>query len=87
MLSIFDPLLLTNLLLCVIILIFGFWGFKKSKDTLPLYVGLAFGLFGISHLMTMLGLKNVMESMLIFIRTFAYLLVIFALYKLISKKK
>jgi len=76
-----DPIYVVNLLLCIVILILGYLSYKKSKDGVPLYVGVAFGFFGISHLMTILGLKLSLESSLIVIRTLGYLLVIFALYK------
>ena len=83
-----DPIYVVNLVLCIIILTLGFWGYKKkSGDRVPLYVGVAFGFFGISHLMTLLGLKLDLESALIIIRTLGYLLVIFALYTYWKRKK
>ncbi len=77
----FDPIYIVNLTLCIIILILGFLSYKKSKDMVPLYFGIAFAFFGISHLATILGLKVTLEYPLIAIRTLGYLLVIFALYK------
>ena len=75
-----DPIYITNLVLCIIILVFGCLGYKKSGDKLPLYIGVAFGLFGVSHLVTLLGLKEALTVFLIVIRTIAYLMVAFALY-------
>ena len=75
-----DPIYVTNLVLCIIILVFGCLGYKKSGDKLPLYIGVAFGLFGVSHLVTLLGLKEALTVFLIVIRTIAYLMVAFALY-------
>ena len=80
-----DPITAVNLVLCIIIVILGYWGYKKSKNSVPLYIGIAFGLFGLSHLATLLDLKETLESVLIVIRTLAYLTVIFALYKIASK--
>ena len=80
-----DPLYMVNLLLCIIIVFLGYWGYKKSGSSVPLYIGIAFGLFGLSHLATLLGLKSTLEIPLIIIRTLAYLIVIFALYKIASK--
>jgi len=80
----FDPILIINVLLCFVILVFGFGGFKKTKNTVPLYVGLAFGLFGISHLATLIGLKDALAGVLITLRILAYLLVVFALYRFFS---
>jgi uncharacterized membrane protein YhfC len=76
-----DPIYGVNLVLCIIIVVLGIWGTKKSRDKMPLYIGIAFGLFGISHLATLLGLKDALESVLIMIRILAYLVVVFALFK------
>lgn len=48
---------------------------------MPLYIGIAFGVFGISHLTTLLGLKETLTDVLIIIRVLAYLIVVFTLYK------
>lgn len=76
-----DPIYIVNLSLCIIIPALGYLSYKKTKDKIPLYVGIAFGLFGISHLSIILGLKVTLEYFLIIIRTLGYLLVIFSLYK------
>jgi len=81
-----DPMYIVNLVLCIIILALGCWGYRKTEDRVPLYVGIAFGLFGVSHLMTLLGLKEALETVLIVIRTLAYLIVVFALYKVIVER-
>jgi len=76
-----DPIYTLNLVLCIVILVFGYLGYKKKEDKVPLYIGIAFGLFGISHLATLLSLKETLTDFLIIIRTLAYLIVVFALYK------
>jgi hypothetical protein len=76
-----DPIYTMNLAFCIIILVLGYLSYNKKGDKTPLYIGIAFGLFGISHLTTLLGLKETLTSILIIIRTLAYLIVIFALYK------
>ncbi len=81
-----DPIYITNLILCIIILVLGCIGYKKSGDMSPLWIGIAFGLFGVSHLMTLLGLKDALTTFLIVIRTIAYLLVVFALYRVAFKR-
>ena len=81
-----DPIYIVNFILCVVILTFGLMGWQRSKKDFPLYVGIAFGLFGISHLATLLGLKSALSTILIVIRTIAYLLVAFTLYKFAFKK-
>ncbi|MFH1522778.1 MAG: TMEM14 family protein [Patescibacteria group bacterium] len=82
---VWDPLYVVNLILCISIIILGFWGYKKTNSKTSLYVGIAFGLFGISHLATILGLKSKIELILIIIRTLAYLLVVYALYRKATK--
>jgi hypothetical protein len=81
-----DPVTTANFVFCVIIVILGYLGYKKKHDTLPILIGTAFGLFGISHLLTLLSFNE--ATFLITIRGLAYLIVIFALYKfLISQNK
>ena len=70
-----------NLVLCVVIFIFGLMGWRRSGKVLPLYIGIAFGLFGLSHLATILGQAAQLEVLLIVIRTLAYLIVVYAVYK------
>jgi uncharacterized membrane protein len=79
---IWDPVTTVNLVLCIIILVLGVWGFNKKRDQVPLYIGMAFGLFGISHLMTILDLKDALTSFLVIIRVLAYLIIVFTVYKL-----
>ena len=75
-----DPITLTNLVLCAIILVLGIVGYKRSDETWLLFIGIAFGLFGVSHLLTLLGLKETLTILLIVIRTLAYLLVAFTVF-------
>ena len=82
-----DPITLVNLILCIIIVVFGFIGYRKSKDAWPLYIAISFGLFGLSHLFTILGLKPTLTTFLIVIRTIAYLLVVYTVYRVALKKQ
>lgn len=79
---VWDPIYMVNLVLCVIIPLLGLWSYQKSKNIVSLYLGVAFGLFAFSHAATLLGLKDALEALLIIIRTIAYLIVVFAVYKL-----
>lgn len=83
---VWDPITAVNLVLSVIILVLGYLSFNKCKDKVPLYVGVAFGLFGISHLATLLGLAQSLVSVLIAIRTLAYLTVMYAVYTIAFKR-
>ena len=84
MVFIWDPITAVNLVLSVIVLVLGYWGYKKSNDKVPLYVGIAFGLFGVSHIATLLDFKQ--SLVLIIIRTLAYLIVIYAVYTVALKR-
>ena len=77
---------LVNLILCVVILALGIWAYCKKKSDVPLYIGIAFGIFAVSHLITIIGLAAALNIFLIVIRLIAYLLVIFALYRIVVKK-
>jgi hypothetical protein len=76
-----DPVLFVNLLLCIAIVILGYLCYQKSGEPLPVYIGAAFGLFGISHAATLAGLKVPLTIPLILVRTLAYLLVLIALWQ------
>ena len=71
---------LVNLLFTVTILVLGIAGYKKNKDGALLTIGIAFGLFGVSHFLTLLGLGDPLEVLLISIKMSAYLLVTLAMY-------
>jgi PAS domain S-box-containing protein len=75
-----DPVTLINLSFCVVIvLLSGWWNSRTGRRT-PLYIGLAFGLFGISHLFVLINLNKPLELALIFIRIAAYAFVTIGLF-------
>lgn len=76
-----NEIYVVNLVLSAVILIFGLIGWRRSRKVFPLYIGIAFGLFGLSHLAMILGLAASLEVLLIVIRTVAYLIVVYAVYK------
>ena len=82
-----DTLTFINLILCIVILIFGIISYQRTKSRVTLYVGTAFGLFGLTHLATLLGLSVTLNVAIIVIRTLAYLLVTYALYLAAYSKK
>jgi len=75
-----------NLVLCIVILALGIWAYVKKKYDVPLYIGIAFGLFGISHALTLAGLAGSLDAFIIVIRIIGYLLVIVALCRILMKK-
>ena len=82
-----NTLTFINLILCIAILIFGIVAWQRTKNRITLFVGTAFGLFGLSHLASLLGLSNKLNILLIVIRTLAYLLVAYALFLAAYGKK
>lgn len=76
-----DPILFGNLVLCIIIVVLGYLCPVKTGKKLPLCITAAFGLFGLSHAVTLAGLKDPLTAPLILIRALAYLLVISALFR------
>lgn len=69
---------LLNVVLCAIILLLSIVYFKKSANKLSLYIGIAFGLFGISHYFTALDSVAYLP-IITAVRLLAYSLVIFTL--------
>ncbi len=77
---------IVNLILCVVILILGIWGYAAKKNSIPLFIGIAFGLFGLTHLLSLVGLAADLSTFFIVVRLIAYLLVVAALFRLILQK-
>ena len=51
-----------------------------------LYIGIAFGLFAVSHALTLAGLAAMLQTFIIIIRVIAYLLVLVAPCRVLMKK-
>jgi len=77
---IFDPITMINLVFCIGIVLISIWWHRKARSRTPLYIGLAFGLFGISHTAVLLDLKSSSEVLLIVVRGAAYVLVFIGLF-------
>ncbi len=73
-----DPVIILNLIFCIIIVILAVVGYMKTDNTIPLYIGVSFGLFGISHLATILGYSS-STTLLVIIRGLAYIVIIILL--------
>ncbi len=79
-----DPMNALGLTFNIIIVVVGYWSYRKSRDKAPLYISAAFVLFGISYIITILNLGR--PSEILIIRTIAYLVLTFAVYKLAFKR-
>jgi len=71
-----------NFVLCVVIVALAIMAYNSKKSMIALYIGAAFGLYGISHIMTLIGLATSLTDVLLVVRTLGYLVIIFALYKI-----
>ena len=76
-----------NLVLCIVIVLYGCWSYSKSKHLITKYITIAFALFGVSHLINVLGLAAGMETALLAIRSLAYLTVLYAFFEDVHLKK
>lgn len=75
-----DPAILVNLLLCIVILVLGYLVYRKRSSIGALFIGVGFGMFGVSHLSTLLELTLFPEVTFVLLRICGYLFVIAALY-------
>jgi hypothetical protein len=75
-----DPVVLVNLLLCGVILVLGCLVYRKRHSISALFIGVAFGMFGLSHLSTLLGMSLFPEVTFVLLRICGYLFVAAALY-------
>lgn len=70
-----DPVSLINLAFCVAVVILSWWWSRRTGSRTPLFIGLAFGLFGISHFFVLTSLNKSLEQVQIIIRIAAYAIV------------
>ena len=82
----FSLFTLVNFVLSFSIFIFGCWAYIKTRNKAPFYIGVAFGLFSLSHMMSLVGLQREFRDTLILIRGFSYFIVLTTLYHMGSKK-
>jgi hypothetical protein len=84
---VWDTTTFINLVLCIVILVFGIIGWQRLKNPAPLNIAIAFGLFGLSHLATLFSLKEALSTFLILVRLLAYLTVTYAVTLMAFRKK
>jgi hydrogenase/urease accessory protein HupE len=73
-----DPIPLTNFVLATAIFALGLWGYHKSGRQTEALVGVAFGLFAITHFLTLLGTSTTDLPILI-VRIVGYVIVMYAM--------
>jgi len=79
-----DPVLVFNIALCAVIVILGYWAHARKKEDWSLFISMAFALFGVSHIISLTGHAADLLAALLAIRTIAYILMAFALYRYIK---
>jgi hypothetical protein len=77
-----DSIAALDLALSVLVLVLGIRATRRGKGLTPLWIGIAFGLFALSYLAELLGLKQSLTEVLVIVRTLGYLLIVFIQYKL-----
>jgi len=76
-----------NLILSSGIFVLALFTWSRLRSTLALFVGIAFGLFAVSHLVLVLGLGEAAQGLIVVVRVLGYALVLVALYKEMLAKK
>ena len=75
---------LVNLVICLIISIFAYLYYKKSKSHIHLFLSISFGLFGFSHFLILFDSTKEILTLLEITRMIAYFLIIISLFKIIK---
>ena len=76
----YDFFTLVNFVLSLLIFLFGSWSYIKTKNKAPFYIGVAFGLFSLSHLISLVGMESGLRDTLILVRAFSYFIILTTLY-------
>ena len=80
-----DVMNAVNLVLCILIFAVGCIGYMKTKIKAPFNIGVAFGLFAVSHVIVLFGVQGSFAATVMLIRVFANLIVLFSLWEMRSK--
>ena len=74
-----DPIGLLNMILCAIIIIFGYLNYKRKANSIALFIAIAYAIFGVSHIMSYFGLADDYPVLIAVIRLFGYFVIIYIL--------
>ena len=74
-----DMVTLINFGLSLLIFLTGCWGYLRYKNKTPFHIGVAFGLFSVFHLISLLGIERSLQAAVILLRVFGYLIILCAL--------
>lgn len=77
-----------NLFFCLFIFIVGCFIYAKNKkNKAPFNIGVAFGIFSVSHLLTLMGMDRDFQTTILLTRIFGYLIIAFTLYNMEFSEK
>lgn len=79
-----DPTLWTNFVLCVVVVVTGFGGYAIKNDKVPLYIGIAFFFFAVSHVVAILGFVAELVYFLLVTIVIGYSAILYILYRYIK---
>ena len=82
----FNILTVMNFLASFLILAVGSAVYIKTKDKTPFHLGVAFGLFAVSHLISLMDLEANFVITTMLLRAFGYVIVLLVIGKMWSKK-
>ena len=82
----FDLVNMINLILSLAIFAMGCLGYGIKKDKNSFHIGVAFGRFSISHMITLFRMEISFQSTMILIRLFGYLIILFVMRQIDFKK-
>ncbi|MFA5075319.1 MAG: hypothetical protein WC436_04420 [Candidatus Babeliales bacterium] len=74
-----EPITLLNIILCGTITVLGFFNYRKSNNLIPLFISIAFGLFGASHLITYVRFGVKIPIAIFLMRLAGYFFIIYIL--------
>lgn len=80
-----DPVVVINLLFCIVILVLGYFVYRKKENFSAFLIGIAFGMFGLSHFTQLFGLTQIPEVTFILVRACGYILVAAALWLFLTE--
>jgi len=81
----FEVMSTVNMVLCIMILAVGCIVYARTKNKVPFHIGVAFGLFAVTHVIAMFGVQCSFVTTVMLIKVFAYLIVLFSLREMYSK--
>jgi PAS domain S-box-containing protein len=75
-----DPLIISGMFFSITICGISFFVFRENHNKMPLFISIGFGFFTISYIMEACGNFPGINTLILIVRTFAFLTILFALY-------